>query len=508
MDSESRRQYQLPISVSEETALHYRQFRNSSNIASPLESIPDSHDLLRVQTDLENLLPLSEARLRNLRKDLDHLERNVKVSDTGSESKPAGKNMNAIYEKLKMKQREGNDNGSYLDELPDALSPPNKVQAALETLRRRHRREDPDTLTEDRKVGSKTVTSHGTARANHHSSNGNTEDDIGIVRVKPKDQVAITTFWSTVDPCFRPLTEEDRNFLLEKGDNVNPFLIPPLGRHYLDVWADEDRHLPALSRPHSPAGASSTTSSRQSSHDHLSNNEGQERLKYIGSQHLTDDHLYAEDLSCGSLTERLLSCLVREDVVNIAELTEGDDPIEVKPEPENQAGKTIVEMTFSPPDEIVEFEERLKRELRYAGLLGDDDIDWNAREDDEICAELRKTAKQLKEQTEINEFRKKRLLDVVDRQLQYQEYRHMLDILDAQVEQCYIKRFRNQKAKKRKTSSGPRSTLSENAVSAMLKRKTWIDALSGIFKDKDLSMPATSIYEDNCNLLPSSQNIS
>ncbi|KAG0173592.1 Transcriptional regulator [Apophysomyces sp. BC1015] len=588
MDSDSARQYPLPILVSEETATHYRQFRNSSSIASPLESIPESHDLLRIQADLENLLPLSEVRLRHLRKDLNHLEKNVNVCDAGSESKSAGKNVNVMYEKLKMKQGEANGEDSLLgketneegrnhsdnakrcvaypqlDESTETLTPPNKVQAALETLRRRHRREDPGKLPEGRAsirsessqskwkklnhghtqgsqsmsppatashsakpaktmymkkkksdVGSKTVTSHGAARAHQQQPNGKAEEDVGIVRVKPKDQVAVTTFWSAVDPCFRPLTEEDRNFLLEKGDSVNPFLIPPLGRHYLDVWADEERHLPALSRPHSPAEASSTTSSRQSSHDHLANSDGQERLKYLGPQYLTDDHLYTEDLSCGSLTERLLSCLVREDVMDIAEFTDGEDPVEVKSELDNLEGKTIMEMSFDPPDEVVEFEERLKRELRYAGLLGDDDIDWNAREDDEICAELRKTARLLKDQMKTNEFRKKRLLDVVDRQLQYQEYRHMLDILDTQVEQCYIKRFRNQKAKKRKTTAGPRSTLSENAVSAMVKRKTWVDALGGIFEDKDLSMPATSIYEDptpsTCNLLPSalsSQNFS
>lgn len=68
-------------------------------------------------------------------------------------------------------------------------------------------------------------------------------------------------------------------------------------------------------------------------------------------------------------------------------------------------------------------------------------MDWNAKEDDEICAELRKLSRELKEQVAINEFRKKRLLEVTDRQLQYEQYRHVLDNLDSQVEQCYLKRF-------------------------------------------------------------------
>lgn len=67
--------------------------------------------------------------------------------------------------------------------------------------------------------------------------------------------------------------------------------------------------------------------------------------------------------------------------------------------------------------------------------------DWNAKEDDEICAELRKLGHDLKEQVKINEFHKKRLLQVVDCQLQFEQYRHVLDTLDSQVEQCYMKRF-------------------------------------------------------------------
>lgn len=37
-------------------------------------------------------------------------------------------------------------------------------------------------------------------------------------------------------------------------------------------------------------------------------------------------------------------------------------------------GRTIVELSTRPPDEVVDFEERLKRELRYAGLFGDDEV--------------------------------------------------------------------------------------------------------------------------------------
>lgn len=42
------------------------------------------------------------------------------------------------------------------------------------------------------------------------------EEEVELTRVKPKDQVPIATFWQSVEPYFRPLTEDDRAYLEEK----------------------------------------------------------------------------------------------------------------------------------------------------------------------------------------------------------------------------------------------------------------------------------------------------
>lgn len=47
----------------------------------------------------------------------------------------------------------------------------------------------------------------------------------------------------------------------------------------------------------------------------------------------------------------------------------------------------------------------------------------------------------MKEQINTNNYRKSRLLQVVDTQLQYDQYRQVLDALEVQVEQSYMKRF-------------------------------------------------------------------
>jgi hypothetical protein len=70
----------------------------------------------------------------------------------------------------------------------------------------------------------------------------------------------------------------------------------------------------------------------------------------------------------------------------------------------------------------------------------------DAKEDDEISAELRTLGRELKEQVKDNDYRKKTLLEMVDTQLAFEQYRQVLDNLDSQVEQGYMKRFVSFKA--------------------------------------------------------------
>lgn len=189
----------------------------------------------------------------------------------------------------------------------------------------------------------------------------NVKEDLDFVRVKPKDQIPVTTFITAMEPYFAPLTEEDRSFLLEKGDSSKPYLIPPLGQYYADAWHEEDQAIGHDTK-------ASPISSRQGSIDP---NVRQQPLKFISGKDIADDSfLLQDDVTCGSLTERLLSSLVMEDII---------DPVKkeqdvIMEEPQSPEGQTIAEMASDPSDEIVNFEERLKRELQYAGLFGEDDV--------------------------------------------------------------------------------------------------------------------------------------
>ncbi|KAG0802640.1 hypothetical protein G6F22_000067 [Rhizopus arrhizus] len=274
-------------------------------------------------------------------------------------------------------------------------------------------------------------------------------EEVDFIRVKAKDQVPVSTFWTNIDPYFRPLTEQDRQFLLEKSDTGKPYLIPPLGEHYLNQWKKEDKIL----------------MQQQPSNQAQSTQLAEPVCKDMNSE--------------SSLIDRLLSSLVAEDVIDPSELAEVDQS-DVLDEETDQFGPTL---------EIADFEERLRRELWYAGLLDEKDVNWDKKEDDEICAELRSLAREYREQVKINDSRKKKLLEIVDCQLQFEQYRQVLDTLDNQVEQGYIKRYRHQKTKKHKAG---KSALP--VMHAMDRRNTWISALKDIFKDKNLVMPSKTIY--------------
>ncbi|KAF9920383.1 Transcriptional regulator [Modicella reniformis] len=283
-----------------------------------------------------------------------------------------------------------------------------------------------------------------------------------------------------MEPYFRPFTEADRTILEEDDDQVTPLLIPPLGRHYLEVWAEEDRAL----MPYDGY------ESRRSSVDMVKDPTHSRNTVHNQPFELTDENIEQDEVSCGPLTERIICSLITEDVSEAKELKQDDDASSSS----SSSTPAVVAGTQSGPKNYAELEERIKRELRYIGLLGNEEIDWDAREDDEISIELRSLQKELREVMKVNKARKQRLLGLVNNHLAYQEYNTILDDLDKQVEQGYLKRFRMTKSKKKKTST-PKA-LSENALGAMDRRRRFVQGVGPIFPQDNYTIPTQSIYQD------------
>lgn len=354
--------------------------------------------------------------------------------------------------------------------------------------------------------------------------------DIDFSKTKaPSNQVQFTTYQSYIESFFRPFSNEDITFANEKFvmppelDNlsydplVSPYLIPKLGVFYADVWAEEDAALrsklssPGVQKPplesYKPKG---------------------------NADNLVDEKMLTEDISCGPLSSRLLSAILS---VHEANRTGQEDrgnfngeSDQIKKEgsimddnifSDDVATQLDFGDTYKVASEVNDFysmEERLKRELKYIGIFMNfpsrdedkpkrsgniiDTDDWiMEKEDDEVCTEIRALQEELKGVVVRNRQRKKYLIPILEEQLAYQEYCTILEDLDKQVDQAYVKRLKA-KSKKKKTQEVTNTAQQQAANSGLRalldKRKRWIDNIGKLFKPAEIMkrIPSESIFKN------------
>ncbi|KAF7323488.1 hypothetical protein HMN09_00130000 [Mycena chlorophos] len=58
-------------------------------------------------------------------------------------------------------------------------------------------------------------------------------EDFSMAKQPP--QTPVSTFYASVEPYLRTIREEDLGYLEPTADEVEPFIMPKLGRHYLDA---------------------------------------------------------------------------------------------------------------------------------------------------------------------------------------------------------------------------------------------------------------------------------
>ncbi|GAA5890365.1 hypothetical protein JCM6882_008809 [Rhodosporidiobolus microsporus] len=317
---------------------------------------------------------------------------------------------------------------------------------------------------------------------------------------KPGQQIAHSTFQNWVDAYLRPFGEDDLAFLAPKPEDIAPYLIPPLGRHYLDKWEEEDAELPGgpthLSHAH---------------HSHANHSLEPPPLPRLRPDALTEDALAMENVFLGPLSERLMAALAVDGGSGLAE-----------DEDEDGGGRQEGEDGAVPPKlqmDAVELEERIKRELRFIGLLPEEEVDWSAREDDEISSALRACQRLLHHQTELNESRKSVLMSLVKDRMAYQDYETARDAQERVVETGWTKRTKvdTKKAKKKKDRDRNRAAGTKEAagggaaddptkqpiphelLEAVEKRGRLVQAFEPFFGEEEkgrfFGLPERSVYE-------------
>eukprot|EP00158_Paraphelidium_tribonemae_P006089 Partr_v1_DN27675_c1_g1_i1_m65189 putative transcriptional adaptor 3 len=443
----------------------------SSLAAIPMPSTEDFHSL---QRELELLVQSTTYRIKRLTEEYQKSDTFVKHHrDSSSIASTLPNSHQGIQPtiKLDLKKLKGDVAGG---DIP-AVKAKRKKKDGSPAKRKRAVGEQSDTDNQNRDDIS-SVTGNGsvaTGSNNLKKKQRKDDDDRASVvasegagadaeaKVKPSQQITSTTFWNYIDAFFKNITEDDLQ-VLEEGmdDDPEPYLMPPLGRPYQRVWAEEDKAVTAKSRK--------VKNQRQ------------------------DDSGISPDLYCGPLTERLLSALIEEDIIFDSSSQYRSDYAML--EPVSPSGVPATSNIREPSkEEMYSIEQRLKRELRILGLLEDEmDVD---EDDDEVSRELRRLQDELRRVTVVNRSRKQIVRERAIDQMALCEYRLVLDELDKQVEQAFLKRQRIIQKRKKKTSG---SLPAPEGVHPLLeRRRKLIEEFAPVLPPDLVSIPVESIFEDD-----------
>jgi len=172
------------------------------------------------------------------------------------------------------------------------------------------------------------------------------------------------------------------------------------------------------------------------------------------------------------------------------------------PLPESAAAPKDWKLAANRP-EFAGFEERVRQEMINMGMVGPSDtFPFGERVDDEVSARLRLLQHEFRQVAIRNGARKARLSELLKEQLAYQEYSTILDDLDKQVDQAYLKRTRGMKAKKKRagpnghsSSGAAKPGIGDVARTLMERKKKWRDTIGPVFDKGLTAIPKETIFD-------------
>ncbi|KAG9001586.1 Transcriptional regulator [Tulasnella sp. JGI-2019a] len=327
-------------------------------------------------------------------------------------------------------------------------------------------------------------------------------------RKAPSNQTPVNTFWKEVESWMKPVGEEDVAWLEFDADDVEPFLIPALGKHYTETWEEDDRAAAiaaaalaqtwprgySLDRsfvpPEDPPPSATATSAVTLHNPYndtgstVAGSQGKGKEGDTGAhadnvpapgagagirpdlagwdpRTIVEADLAAEDKGLGPVTERIMGAFLmeqpphslsgkgsssREDEVMLPIVASGVTGTG----PKIPAAGSKSAIAGNAISTVGDLETRIRAELKTIGLVGEEEPNFANPLDDDITSTLRRCQSVLRHQRSVNVARKERLLSIARDRLAYQDYLNALDGVEKGITAGYTKMLKAYAPKKKK----------------------------------------------------------
>jgi len=338
-------------------------------------------------------------------------------------------------------------------------------------------------------------------------------------KAKQPSQILVTTFYTSVEPWLRPVKEEDLGFLEYTHDEVEPFIMPKLGRHYSEVWEEEDIAQYTFPLPGTAAVRSGVS---------LPGSASMAPLPRWEPSTLQESDLLTEERGHGPLTERLVSAMIpMQNATEWKGVKAAEEAMEGRPGTNGAAAQAARDKM-----NVADLEERVKNVMRFHGFL-DELPDYSEAVDDPIATALRHAQAELRTVLATNKVRRARLAAVARDRLGYQEYVELRDALDKNISTLYAKLQKKEGPKSHKKKKRPSElngttngtngaavigpspaalglistddyelTVPEQLKQLVQTRRQWVDTVGSVFEQKERDspgriwgLPQKSLYE-------------
>ena len=300
-----------------------------------------------------------------------------------------------------------------------------------------------------------------------------------------------------------------------KGDRYHAFLSTKRGpKHYKDIWREEDGGM-VLDSPNDQLPVNEARGDIEDMH------EGVEETNQVSTGPVLARLLSLMRPEGGrpsndNASEPLTNGLTNGDHMDVdgEPQTNGDSTSQshqsatYMPESKDPAWKSAV----PPPQSYAQMNERIVQELRYNGFFSPEDIgDYDAHTDDEVAARLRHLQDELKKVAVKNGARKARILELTKVRMAQQEYNHIADDLDSQINQAYLKRNRNigKSKKQQKRPGGPGggshpvpgvavakgNVVGEQIRTLMKRKREWHEIIGPVVEYGQATIPRETMFD-------------